>query len=62
MAGKGDVTRPMLVDEMTGKWPEAEAGTPMPCAKCGRDIRLDARKKVVMANGAMTYSCVPRCR
>ena len=60
MAGKGDVMRPMAVEAMTGQWPTPDE-TPMPCSRCGRDIRLDPRKKVTFVGGETTYSCVPKC-
>jgi hypothetical protein len=61
MAGKGDVMRPMAVEAMTGQWPTSEGLEAMPCSRCGRDVRLDPRKKVVFVKGERIYTCVPKC-
>jgi hypothetical protein len=60
MAGKGDVLRPMAVDEMTGVWPERMT-QPKPCDKCGRDTAKDERQKLVFANGELVPRCYPKC-
>ena len=60
MAGKGDVLRPMAVDEMTGVWP-AKMVQPAPCSKCGRDTAKDERQKLVFANGELRPRCYPKC-
>lgn len=67
MAGKGDVLRPMAVDEMTGVWPgeeeTPEEKDPLLCRKCGRDVRGDDAIYMKMDNysGVFQYECRPKC-
>ena len=66
MAGKGDVLRPVAVEEMTGKWPGEEVAPadmvqPAPCSKCGRDTAKDERQKLDFANGELRPRCYPKC-
>lgn len=67
MAGKGDALRPMAVEEMTGVWPGEEPDRvlkdPLPCLKCGRDVRGDDATFIIVDRftGAMQYKCTPKC-
>ena len=61
MAGKGDVLRPMAVDEMNGVWPSAPADASAPCHKCGRETIKDERRKQKVVDGELVPVCYPRC-